>query len=85
MLLFLTLCAGCSPKIQTVPVTPPESLLLDCPTPQVPETMMQSADLRGYALASTRYVLALNAALEMCNADKAALRAWRAALDRGED
>lgn len=41
---------------------------------------MQSTDIRAYALASTRYAVAVNTALEMCNADKAALRAWRASL-----
>lgn len=35
---------------------------------------------REYILQSTRYTVALTQALSMCNADKAALRAWRKAV-----
>lgn len=46
--------------------------------------MMQTADMREYARQATRYTVALNEALGMCNADKAALRAWRKAVEGGE-
>lgn len=41
---------------------------------------MAANDLRAYALAATRHMVTLNAALDGCNADKAALRAWYARM-----
>ena len=41
---------------------------------------MSANDLRTYALAVTRHMVALNAALDGCNADKTALRAWYAKM-----
>lgn len=46
--------------------------------------MMQTADMREYARQATRYTVEISAALDMCNADKAALRAWRKAVEGSE-
>ena len=51
--------------------------MADCPTPAVPDALLKATDMREYARQATRHVVTLNAALDMCNADKAALRAWR--------
>lgn len=72
---------GCAPKVETVVLTPPESMLMDCPRPEIPDAMMQTRDMREYARQATRYTVALNAALDMCNGDKAALRAWLRAVN----
>ena len=44
--LILTLCGGCSPATRIVVLTPPDSLLADCPQPKMPEALMQSRDWR---------------------------------------
>ncbi|WP_298034491.1 hypothetical protein [uncultured Desulfovibrio sp.] len=37
---------------------------------------MQDSDWRAYSLAATRMLVAYEEALDLCNADKAGLRAW---------
>nr|DAK62815.1 MAG TPA: hypothetical protein [Caudoviricetes sp.] len=79
--LILTLCGGCSPATRIVVLTPPDSLLADCPQPKTPEALMQSRDWRAYSLAATRLLVEYGEALDNCNADKAGLRVWRQAAD----
>ena len=79
-LAFCAACAACSPAPRPVALMPPESLLARCPTPPTPPELMAANDLRAYALAATRHMVSLNAALDGCNADKAALRAWYARM-----
>ncbi len=62
--LFLTACSA------PVLLTPPESLLADC-AHAAPPTGRTNADLADY-------VLREQGALDECNTDKAALRAWAA-------
>lgn len=64
-LAFLTLCTtACSP----MKVKPPADLLADCPHADAP------ADRTNGGLAD--FALRERQALDTCNADKAALRAW---------
>lgn len=78
--LCLLPCAACSarPTIVTVPVverlTPPPELLRETARPRW--TGRTNADL-------VEYALDLAAALDACNADKAALRAWATAGGEG--
>lgn len=44
---------------------------------------MQSRDLRGYSLAVTRHLVDVQHALDLCNADKAALRQWVREAEKG--
>ena len=80
MLIFCAACAACSPAPRPLTLMPPESLLEQCPAPTTPPDLMNASDLRAYALAATRHMVALNAALDGCNADKTALRAWYAQM-----
>ena len=73
---ILTLCGGCSTATRTVVLTPPASLLEDCPRPETPEALLQDSDWRAYSLAATRLLVAYEESLDICNADKAGLRAW---------
>ncbi|WP_300710043.1 hypothetical protein [uncultured Desulfovibrio sp.] len=41
--------------------------------------------MRAYALGVTRLVVAYGEALDRCNADKAGLRAWYAAIQEGKE
>jgi hypothetical protein len=82
MLLCLTLCGtACffAPKLQTQTLVqkelPPDSLLADCA--HAPEP----AERTNAALAA--YVYSERVALDLCNAGKAALRAWARAGSRG--
>ena len=75
LILSAPLCA-CSTVSQSIVLTPPSNLLADCPQPPLPEGIMQSHDLRGYSLAVTRHLVDVQHALDLCNADKAALRQW---------
>ncbi|WP_034628614.1 Rz1-like lysis system protein LysC [Desulfocurvibacter africanus] len=73
ILLCLTLCAACSSRPQIVPVPvvervmPPPALAQDTARPTW--TGRTNGDLLEHAID-------LGAALDRCNADKAALRAW---------
>jgi hypothetical protein len=67
MLLFLTACS--TPSSLTLP---PEALLADCAHAEKPATRTNGA-LADWALRE-------KFALDRCNADKAALREWRAGL-----
>ncbi|QEP52873.1 putative lambda Rz1-like spanin [Burkholderia phage AMP1] len=74
-LLCLTLCGtACSlaPKVQTQTIVqkelPPESLLADCAYAPEPSERTNAA--------LAVYVYSARTALDVCNADKAALRAW---------
>ena len=83
MLILSALSFGCSTVSQPLVLTPPESLLADCPQPPLPEGIMQSRDLRGYSLAVTRHLVDVQHALDLCNADKAALRQWVQEAEKG--
>ena len=68
--LFLSACAG-TPEVVTRtevrPVIPPAALMAPCPRP----------DMEGQTNAALLdWALALDEALEHCNADKRALRRW---------
>ena len=58
---------GCSAQPRLVLIPPPAELLADCPIPMGP--IPTNGDL-------ARRDAARKAALEACNADKAALREW---------
>lgn len=82
IVLSLSLCFGCSPKIQTVALIPPESLLIPIPSPEMPEALTQSRDLRAYGLAATRYIWALHENIALRDAQNSGLRAWYKAVDK---
>lgn len=82
--LFLTACAGCSASREAV-IPPPQSLLADCPHPATPDELARGSDVRAYALGITRLVVTYGEALDRCNADKAGLRAWYAAMREGKE
>ena len=69
----LMMCCACSPAVKIVKFMPPDSLLDDC-EPVVPRQIKTNADL-------VNLVIDLYAALDDCNADKQALRAYRRSLD----
>lgn len=75
MMLLLS-CAGCSQKVQTVVLTPPQNLLADCQTPEAPEALSKATKFRDFSIAATRHIIDQREALDKCNADKAALREW---------
>lgn len=77
ILITLTLCAAvsaCSQK-QTV-ITPPQSLMQDCPQPTPPAKLLQTKDPREFSEAASIFISWLKEALKNCNGDKAALRKW---------
>lgn len=76
MLLLSMLSSGCSTAMPPAPLLPPPYLLEDCPTPPVPQALSQSSNLREYAAAATGYLIDYQETLDICNADKAALRDW---------
>lgn len=77
--LILMGCAGCSASREAI-IPPPHGLLADCPHPATPDELARGSDVRAYALGVTRLVVAYGEALDRCNADKAGLRAWHAAM-----
>ena len=85
MICGLTVCAGsgCAERVRTVVLTPPTALLADCPPPAVPDELMRTKNLRVYALAASQHIVQLNTALEMCNGQMAAHRAWLHDAARG--
>jgi uncharacterized lipoprotein YajG len=76
LLVAMWMCAACSHVPETIevpkPVAPPAEYLQECVAKLVP--IKVNGDLvRNYAAVKT--------ALKLCNADKAALRAWAAAVE----
>ena len=67
------MCCACSPAVKIVKFMPLDSLLDDC-EPVVPRQIKTNADL-------VNLVIDQYAALDDCNADKQALRAYRRSLD----
>lgn len=76
MMTLLLVCAGCSSKVQTKILTPPENLLADCQTPEAPAVLSTATNFREFSIAATRHIIDQRKALDMCNGDKAALREW---------
>ena len=76
MMTLLLVCAGCSSKVQTKILTPPENLLADCQTPESPAGLSTATNFREFSIAATRHIIDQRKALDMCNGDKAALREW---------
>ena len=74
--LLLLGCAGCSSKVQTKILIPPENLLADCQTPEAPAVLSTATNFREFSIAATRHIIDQRKALDMCNGDKAALREW---------
>lgn len=78
-LCLLLSSTACATKIETIsvptPQAPPAQYLRDCVAEKV--EVRVNADL-------VRQNLALKQALRLCNADKAALRAWAAAIEDGQ-
>lgn len=69
VLLFLTLFGtGCTPQVRVERLLPPQELLADCEHATAPEERTNAGLARW--LKDEQY------ALELCNADKTALRAW---------
>ena len=78
----LMLCvAGCAPRVETVVLTPPESLMQPTPHPELPEALMRTDNLREYSKAATLVIARYSEALDMSNADKAGISAWRKAVE----
>ena len=77
---FWTLCAACAPQAERVVLAPPAELLADCPHPPVPETMVRGS-LRDYAVGATRRLIDYAEALDVCNAQLAAIREWRETME----
>lgn len=69
----LMMCCACSPAVKIVKFMPPDYLLDDC-EPVVSRQIKTNADL-------VNLVIDQYAALDDCNADKQALRAYRRSLD----
>jgi len=77
-LIGLMLCVtGCAPKVETVVLTPPESLMQPTPHPELPEALMRTDNLREYSKAATLAIARYSEALDKSNADKAAALAWK--------
>ena len=66
---------ACAKKTEYVLLEPPSVLLLDCKRPTTSQIGV-TKNLREYSLAVTELNAQYNAALDSCNADKMALRAW---------
>lgn len=82
MLIGLMLCvAGCSPRVETVVLTPPESLMQPTPHPELPEALMRTDNLREYSKAATLAIARYSEALDKSNADKAGISAWCKAVE----
>ncbi len=82
MALGLMLCvAGCSPRVETVVLTPPESLMQPTPHPELPEALMRTDNLREYSKAATLAIARYSEALDKSNADKAGISAWCKAVE----
>ena len=83
MALGLMLCvAGCAPRVETVVLTPPESLMRPTQHPELPEALMRTDNLREYSKAATLAIARYSEALDRSNADKAGIFAWSKAVTR---
>ena len=78
--IFCAAFAGCACRTEIKVLTPPESLLAECPEPTPPSGMTEGSDVRAYAIAVTRYNIDLRQRLSECNADKRAARQWAARM-----
>lgn len=67
-----------------MPLTPPDELTAPCAHPDAPEGL-RTGGLRDFAMAATRHIVDYAAALDACNADKAAIRAWAESLRRTQE
>ena len=76
MAIFCAAFAGCVSRTQTTVLTPPETLLAECPEPTPPQSLMEGSDVRAYAVALTRWNIDIRESLAQCNADKRGLREW---------
>lgn len=82
MLTGLMLCvAGCAPRVETVVLTPPESLMQPTQHPELPEALMRTDNLREYSKAATLAIARYSEALDRSNADKAGIFAWSKAVN----
>lgn len=82
MALGLMLCvAGCAPRVETVVLTPPESLMQPTQHPELPEALMRTDNLREYSKAATLAIARYSEALDRSNADKAGIFAWSKAVN----
>ena len=77
LILCVSFSAGCAEKIQTVVLTPPENLLQPCQQPTMPPELMQTSDIKVYAKAATRGLVAYENSFGECNGKLEALRTWR--------
>lgn len=81
MMLGLMLCVmGCAPRVETIVLTPPENLMQPTPHPALPESLMHTDNVREYAKAATLAIMRYGEALDMSNADKAAIAEWKRAV-----
>lgn len=76
ILLCWMLCAGCSVQTRNVYVMPPQTLLDPLPSPTVPAALEKSSDLRAYSVAATRYIVELNEAVGLRDAQLDSIRKW---------
>lgn len=86
--LTVTFCSssvGCSARPETTVLMPPESLMAECHEPTPPSGMNEGIDVRGYAIAVTRYTIDLRERLSECNADKRAMQQWVLRMRRFSD
>ena len=85
ILLCLMLCgACCAPRVETVVLTPPENLMQPTPHPALPEALMHTDNVREYAKAATLAIVRYGEALDMSNADKAAITDWSKTVNGAE-
>lgn len=85
MMLGLMLCVtGCASRVETIVLTPPESLMQPTPHPELPEALMRTENLREYAKAATLAIARYSEALDQSNADKAGISAWSKAVESVE-
>ena len=77
-LMMSCLCSlnACAKKTEYVLLEPPNLLLNECARPAASPKLANSASLREYAFALTEMNMKYQEALDACNADKLALKAW---------
>lgn len=84
MLIFGAVLSGCSPRTQTVIITPPEALLTPCAEAETSPAMLDALRSNNSRQAATEYVayiLRVREAHELCNGKLSSIRKFYDGLD----
>lgn len=84
MLISGAVLSGCSPRTQTVIITPPEALLTPCVEAETSPAMLdalRSGDSRRAASEYVAYILRVRESHELCNGKIAGIRNFYDGLD----